>query len=630
MLDSMRKATSGTVAKILIGLLVLSFAVWGISDIFRGFGASTLASVGDTKITAQAFQRTLRMQMEAARQRFGRTLTLDEARQFGLPTQVLGQLVGDATYQTIADDMGLGISDDEVREMIFKDPSFAGVDGRFDRTRFRFLLQNNGYTEDAFVQERRGLATRLQVVAGLAGGARAPEAMLEMVHDFELEKRVIDAVVLTRDMLDDIPPPQDSALAEYFEANTARYRAPEFRKIALFEISPENVADAETVTDEEARSTYESRTGRYKTAEQRRVLQVLFNDTMEAQEFQKKLSDGESFEALIAARGLSTGDIDLGLMTKEALVDPAIAEAAFSLENDGVSGVVDGRFGPVIVKVAEIVAEKVTPFEEVRDEIKRDLALSRAETEVLDLHDAIEDARASGQTFEEIARKFDLTLRTVEAVSRNGTDPDGKVLTDLPASQELLSGSFESDVGIENDPLQSGRSGFLWYEVVGVTPERARTLDEVRDAVAAAWIDEEVRRRLGEKAEEIVDKLKNGGDFSRIAAEYDLALVTTAPFSRQDAASGTVENATEAAFAAGTGYVGTAAASALERIVFVVREAETPPFFAQEASAAAFGRQLDVMYAQDLLIPYAEKLQSDLGVRVNQQLLLQLIGQPRS
>ncbi|MCC2111689.1 MAG: SurA N-terminal domain-containing protein [Hyphomicrobiales bacterium] len=630
MLESMRKAASGWVAKVLMGLLVLSFAVWGISDIFRGFGATTLATVGDTKISAETFQRTLRSQMEAASQRFGRAISLTEAQQFGIPTQVLGQLVSDATYQMIADDMGLGISDDEVREIIFKDPSFAGYDGRFDRARFKLLLQNNGYSEDAFVQERRGLATRLQVVAGLAGGARAPEAMLEMVHDFEREKRVIDAVVLTREVVGDIPPPDDKTATDYYEANKAHYRAPEFRKIAMFEISPENVADANTVSDDEAKSAYESRLSRYTDAEQRRVLQVLFNDTAEAEEFAAKIAAGESFDALIEARGLKAGDIDLGLMTKESLVDPAIAEAAFALELNGVSGVVEGRFGSVIVKVTEIVAEQVKPFDEVKDEIKHDLALSRGESEVLDLHDAIEDARAGGQTFSEIAQKFGLKLRTVEAVSRNGTDPDGKVITDLPASQELLNGAFESDVGIENDPLQTGQSGFLWYEVEGVTPERDRPLEEVRDEVIAAWTDEEVRRQLSRKADEIAEKLKNDGDFSRIAAEYDVALETTAPFTRQEAASGDVENATEAAFAGGVGYVGTAAISEANRIVFVVKDAETPPFFAEEAEAAAFGRQLDVMYAQDLLVPYAEKLQTDLGVRVNQQLLLQLIGNSRS
>ena len=632
MLEGLRKASSGWVAKLLMGLLVLSFAIWGISDIFRGFGATTLATVGDTKITAETFERILRSEIEKASQRAGRTITLEEARRSGLPTRVLGRLVSDATYQSVADEMGLGITDRKVRETIVSDPAFKGSDGRFDRDRFRLLLRNIGYSEDDFVEERRDLAIRLQVVSGLVGGVRAPLTALEMAYDFEKEKRVIDAIVLTREVIGEIPPPGEQVLAAYFEKNKTNYRAPEFRKITYFTISPEKLANPESVTDAEARKSYESDLARYTTAEQRNLKQVLFDSREEAEKFAARLKAGESFKDLVAERGLTDEDVDLGLMTREMLVDPAIADVAFSLKEGETSDVVDGRFGSVIVKVTKIVPESVTPFEDVKQTIKRGMALSRAESEVLDLHDAIEDARAGGQTLAEIARRFDLQTHTVEAVSRNGTDPDGNLVTDLPESPEFLGSAFESDVGLENDPLQDDQGGFTWYEIEAVTPARDRTLEELHDEIVAAWTRDEIRSRLRAKAGEIVARLKRGEDISRIAGELDVALETTAPFSRQDASGGLVELATEAAFAGGKGHIGFAPApnSDVDQLVFVVREVEIPPFFAEEADVAEFRKKLDSLYAQDLLIPFVEKLQSELGVRVNQKLLFQLVGQSGS
>ena len=143
-----------------------------------------------------------------------------------------------------------------------------------------------------------------------------------------------------------------------------------------------------------------------------------------------------------------------------------------------------GRFGTVLVHVVKIEPENVRPFEQVEGEIRHDLALERAKPAIQNLYDKVEDERASGLSLEEVGKKLKLNVRVIDAIDRSGRDTAGTPISDLPAGLDIASSAFSTDVGVENDPLQV-EGGYLWYEVAGITPARDRTLDEVKDRVAA-------------------------------------------------------------------------------------------------------------------------------------------------
>ena len=151
---------------------------------------------------------------------------------------------------------------------------------------------------------------------------------------------------------------------------------------------------------------------------------------------------------------MKPSDIDLGEVTKDKIVDPAIADAAFGLADGGVSGVIDGQFGPVIVHVSNIEPEVVKTFDEVKDQLKLEIAAEQAVAEIGDLHDSIEDARAGGAKISEVAGKYGMKLVTIPAVDAEGKDADGNPVPDLPAN--LLTAAFQTDVGLENDPVAAG------------------------------------------------------------------------------------------------------------------------------------------------------------------------------
>ena len=141
---------------------------------------------------------------------------------------------------------------------------------------------------------------------------------------------------------------------------------------------------------------------------------------------------------------------------------------------------------------------------------------------LLDAHDSYEDARAGGATLAEAAAKLNLKVVTVEAVDRQALRPDGTIVNDLPESPELLKQAFETEVGIENPAINIGSTGYVFYEVQGVTPARDRTLDEVHDKVVADWKAAEAEKRLDAKAAELAKQVKDGAALDAIAAELKL------------------------------------------------------------------------------------------------------------
>src|SRR5437588_2068310 len=155
MLRGMRKASSNwlgkTIMAVVMGVLIISFGIWGIADIFRGFGQSTLAKVGHIEISLNQFRQLYTDRLQQISRQFGRPLTPDQARAFGLDRQVLQQMIAEAALDEDARRLGLGQSDAEVKRMIFADPNFKGPSGAFDSARFTQTLREFGYTEQRYV-----------------------------------------------------------------------------------------------------------------------------------------------------------------------------------------------------------------------------------------------------------------------------------------------------------------------------------------------------------------------------------------------------------------------------------------------------------------------------------------------
>lgn len=602
-----------------MGVLILSFAVWGIADIFKGYGQSSLAKIGSTEITTEQFRQLYTDKLQQVGRQFGRPLTSEQARAFGLDRQVLQQVIAEAALDEDARRKGLGVSDAEVMRQIVADPNFKGSTGAFDGARFQQLIRSLGYTEQRYIAEQRKVSLRRQIAGTVTAGAEPPKTMIEALSRFQTEQRTIEYVKLDAAQAGTVEAPSPEALAAYFEDRKTQFRAPEYRKIAFVVMTPEEMAKWSVVSDDDARKAFEASKARMSTPEQRQLSQMVFPSVAEAQAARAKLSPTFTFEDLAKERGMTPADLDLGMVAKAGIIDPTVADAAFALAPDSISEPVQGRFGTVLVKVGKIQPGSEPSYDSVAATVKRDLAIERARAAVADLHNKMEDERGGGSNVVDAAKKLGLTAVTVDAVDRSGRTPDGQPVAGLPVGTDLVSQAFASNVGVDNDALQVG-GGYVWYDVLGVTASHDRSLDEVKDQVLARWRDDQIAGRLRSKASEMVEKLGPSAKFADVAAAAGVKLETSAPFKRDATVPGLSGSVVEAAFRSAKDAAGTAqGANSAEWIVYRVTDVTAPALDMASDEAKKLKETLQRGLTDEQVAQYVGKIESEIGTRINQE-----------
>lgn len=629
MLDVLRRGASTWISKLLLSLLIVSFGVWGIADVFRGFGSNTAYKVGSTEIGVaeldNAYQRELRM----VSQRAGRPVNKDEALRSGLSQQILSKIVTEATLRDAAKDLRLGISDEVIGKEIVADPAFKGPNGAFDRNRFVELLRNNGLNEAFYVTQRRDEILRSQLLDAIGGNIVTSQAFLEALDQYRNETRTVRTTLISAGTLGEIAAPSDADLTTFYEARKAAFRANEVRTVVALKLDADAIAKPGDVTEDDAKAEYEREKARFGTPEKRRVLQIAFDDVAQADAAVAEMKAGKSFEAIAEARGIGEKDLDLGLMTKAAFLDAKIADAAFALPAVGAtSGVVVGRVRPVVLKLAETVAGTQKSYDEVAADLKLEIARKRAEGETLTMHDQIEDALAGGAKIADVANRFHIPPITLTGLGRDGRLADGSK-PDLPQFDKLLAGVFESDVGVENDPIDLGGHGFMWYAVTAIDPARDRPLAEVKDKVVAAWKAEEVSKKLAAAADGVKERLAGNASFEDAVAPIGAAVTTTQPFRRGDTPEGLPPAAVAAAFDGPEGHFASVPGNGEDRIVLQVASVTPSTYFpgtdAEKALAANVAGSLRLSVLED----YVRAEQKLLGVTGNPQVIGRVTGRSK-
>lgn len=625
MLNAMRRASKGFLAKLLIALLVLSFAVWGISDFVNQVDPTEVARAGDTPVSTNEFARLYQRELARIAQARGTGLTPDQAMAQGVPQQILQTLVTDALQVDAARKLGIDIGDERLAERIRNVPAFAGSDGEFDRALFDLILQENRYTEGEFIEVERERAVQELWVNGLLGGYSAPTPYLSAFNRFVNQTRQIAWFELTEDALGPIPSPSDEELRAFYEENTSLFRAPERRAFSYVTLSAEALAEPEAVSADAVRRFYE-RDGSFGEPERRRVQSVPFDDPVLARRTADALNEGTAFETALDELGKTFEDVDLGLVERGELVDPAVREAAFGLDEGG-AAFVDGRFGPVVVRVSAVEEAARRPLEEVEDEIRRELALEEAQELVNDLYVNVEDAVAGGARVDEIAARFDLPLREVAPVSERGVAADGAEV-DVPA--RVLATAFDVAPGDDAEPVRFG-SATAWVQTREIVEAADRPFEEVAGEVLVEWTEARKTERLAERAEEAVASLETGVPVEDVAERFGEEATTSASFSRTEPPQDVPSQVFAAAFEGPQGHAGSVIVGPGRHIVFEVTQVSEPAFFEEAADLRPIRTTLDDSLANTLLIDFLNAWQAEVGATQNPTVINQIVGiEPRT
>lgn len=615
MIEALRSAANSLAAKLLLGLLVVSFAVWGVGDWLRAGQPTTVAEVDGEEIGVVEFRRAFDEQLSA----FGGQVNAQTARSLGLDRLVLGQMLRRTALDLETRDLGISAPDSQVVSFIRSAPAFAAPGGGFETARYEFFLERRGMRKREFeAQIRRDIARDL-VIRSVAQGAGLSRGGLERVWKRANETRDLAFVTIAPGDQPAPDAPTEAQIAAFHKAEAERFTAPEYRTVKLLWLSAAERAEPDTVSEERMRARYDERKSTYNRPERRNLEQIVFDKEDDAKAAAARLADGETFEKIAEERKLGPNDIALGYLTKADLAGlrPAVAEAAFGEETSGAVGPVKTATGWALINIRGVIAATSTSFEDAKADLAKALAEEDARAGLADAANAVEDLRAAGADFEEIAKKEDVVVRTV-TFDRNGLDGEGKPVTDLPGGQALLSRTFELEVNEEMDLAELANQEYYAVEVLEVTAAALRPLDSVRDRVAAAWTEAQRRKAAETKAKDLEAALKSGETLAAAAERLSLS-VTTAEGLRRDGRrpslpAAVVRDAFDAKLgdpilgAAAASEGGGAAGAQIVATVAKITEADVKDGAeAIETSAAAGARSVE----QDLAALFAEAALSE-------------------
>ncbi len=619
MLTSLRKFATTLAGKILGAFLLVGLAGFGITGVISSIGNNTVARVGDQDISTRDFQRAYSTQISSIARQLGSTPTPEQAVALGIPGNVLTQLATEQALDTLSEEFSLGVSEEKLGEILAQDPTFGGTLGAFDRNVFEQVIRRSGYTENEYFQIRRKAAMRQQVALGIFSRIYVPDTVAELARRFNTDQRILDYVVVSEDTLLPITTPTDEVLIPFLEENQSQYRTPEMRKIRALELTPAALAKTIEISDTEIEAEYERTKENLIRVETRNISQLQLPTEAQVRWFEFGLASGKSFNDLVAESALDA--TELGALSKADITDERLAEAAFALEEGGVA-IVEGAQGKRAITVTSIQPGGQIPLTDVREQIAQRLALTRAREQYLDVLDQIEEQRAAFIDMDKIAESLGLELVQTR-ITQNGNalaenlDLNGEEIT------RVADTIFESEVGDLTASILLNANKTLWFDLLEVEEARDQTLEEVRGPLTTAWLWEQRRAALAQRANELVQQLEDGIPFADVAVANGLFPQTSQPVSRVGDGSSIIDQSVaEAAFGGGVGYAGAALSGTGEHVVFQVNSIIPGETDLDQAD-------LDLVwlgFRNDVYSDFANALRDDAQVRVNQGVLNQVLG----
>jgi peptidyl-prolyl cis-trans isomerase D len=526
MLTSIRGKAKSWIVKVLFGFLIVAFAAWGIGDIFATHGLNKpVLTVGSMKYTREEFSRDLQRKLRQFQQQ-GLNINAQQFAALGGVDQILNQATSRMLMTQYADKLGLTIPQNMAIADIQSNNAFHNAAGQFDRDQFLAVLGDNGLSEAGYVQMVSD-QMRLQQLTGPAfAPLTVPPALEDRIYAYLNEERSAEYLVIPDASMTGIQDPDQATLEKFYKDNISQYQRPEYRAFIALHLTAEDFAKDVTIPDDQLKSEFESRKAEFATPETRAVEQVVVQDKAKADAIVAAVKGGQSFaDAVKAATG--GAPVDLGEVTKDKL-PAAIADQAFALPADGVSDPLKSAFGLHVVHIKSITPGVTKTFDEVKDQLRKELALAQAGDAMVSVVNQLDDKLAGGASVEEAAQSLQLKTQKYDAVDSSGKDRNGKDTNVIPDILQLAEGTEAGQTSLVST-LSDG--SYAVVQVTSVIPAEAKPLTEVTDQVKQDWLAKARRDAADAKAKEIAGKVK-AGDLAAIGKEMGLELKVTEPFTR--------------------------------------------------------------------------------------------------
>ena len=629
MLNSLRQQAGSWVVKILLLLLVVSFAIWGIGDIFYGGSRDpAVATVGDSEITSSELANAFNRSFEDLQRRLGPDIDRGQAISLGLMQQALQQLVAQRLVDLRAQEMGLTVADDTLRQLIVDTPTFQTA-GAFDRSRFEQLLRASGMSEDGYLAALRQDLVRRTLADGIAGPVAVSPLLVDSLYRYRNEQRRGRYVSVSTEAITDLPDPDEETLQAIHEANEPRFTASEYRQLSFITLEPEDLIAEVEIAEELIETEYLARDAQFRTPERRTVRQLLATERAAIDKAVELIAEGQEFDGvaeLLAEEGLiadELSDLTPGRLPAE------LDEVVFAAAGGEVTAPIESPFGWHLFEVVAIEPEEVQPLLEVRDELREELALQEARDRLPALANQLDDELAAGAALADAANRLGLELKTLAPVDAAGQSAEDVRPELLPPWPEFMRIAFETGANEPSLLEETDAGTYFVLQVDEIVAPRLKAVDEVRDELITIWQGEQRREKARERTEQLHARLNEVASLDSLSGEADLSVREITPLKRGDQGADQDLNpaAIQALFATEPGKIAEAVVDLGDRFAVIATDEIIPADPAADADGVAdLEAELENESRNDVLAQFEAALRRDYAIEVDPAALDRLIG----
>ncbi len=531
MITKLSKFKDSWIIKILLTLTALSFvSLFGITGYIGAAGQNEpVIEVGSVNVKKAELNAEFNHELQMAKNLFGDNLEINDAMKTAILQNIIQKELVNAIMQQTSLDLGVSISDNYVRKIIFSQAEFLGADGQFNHEKFNRLLALSGWSEEKYIQTLKQDIVKQHLVQSMVEAFNTPSFMLPFLEKAANQQKVFKYITIDADKLAVDRSISQDELEQYYQDFIVQFTEPEKRDASFIVLSIDDIASQIVPSDDEVETYYQEHIDQFVTPEKRNILQMVFDKEDDAFAAMQKLNAGEDFYTVAQNMAKQTKqDTELGWVAKDQLIAD-MGDRMFAAKMNEIAGPVKSEMGWHIMKMIGVQAKKEMPKAQAKKKIIDDIRKEKAYDLAYEKVAQIEDEIGAGKTFADIAKDNHAKIYTLK-----GLDDQGKAKSISKGQEKLLKSTdfidtvFSYNVNEVSQVLEE-EDGFVIVNVDAIVESHPIDINEVKPEIEKMWAENERSAIAQEIVNDVTHDLENGDKIDEVAARFKLKLNTTKP-----------------------------------------------------------------------------------------------------
>lgn len=505
-------------AKIIFIALALSMmAFWGLGGLANiSSYENEVIEVGDISLSPQDLSKSFEQSRQnLSRMTGGQYISPAKALEMGLLDQVVQQEITELVRTQIAENLGLAASNAAVQKYVENNPVFQDNLGKFDKNLFYAYLAQSGMSETQLAYALQKELAFKHLSSTIQELGYNPKEMAQLAYQFKNEKRDITLLYLSPAQIKITQQPTEEDLKAYYEAYSENFMKPEFRQLKVVSLTPEMMMSFVNIPSQEIEEAYQLQKDKYNKPEERDLYQMFFKTKEEAQNIAQNVTPGNFEQTALQQLGQSAETTHFGYTPKNQLMEE-LAEPVFKANSNSIVGPIESSTGWHLFWVKSIKAAETTPAQQVKEEIKKTLALDQTYAKLEDLTRQLEDMLGEGKSLSEAAAQLKLAVIDVPAVDISGKNSNGESLNETIVNTQLMQNVFTLQKG-DVSSLIENKDGYLIAEIIAIDPVAVKPYETVKKDVKEIWIREKQKEQFPLIVEDLTQKAQQGTPLAQLS-----------------------------------------------------------------------------------------------------------------